>query len=58
MKGDKFVQTLERVHNNSLLDYKLFYFMEHHELLECLSEHHLWALHYVYLPRMKLADKP
>jgi len=36
----------------TVLYYKLFYFMEHHGLLDCLNEHHLWALHYVYLPRI------
>ena len=36
----------------TILFYKLFYFMEHHGLLNCLNEYHLWALHYVYLPRI------
>ena len=36
----------------TILYYKLFYFMEHIGLLDPLNEHHLWALHYVYLPRI------
>jgi len=36
----------------TILFYKLFYFMEHHGLLDCLNEYHLWALQYVYLPRI------
>ena len=36
----------------AILFYKLFYFMEHHGLLDCLNEYHLWALQYVYLPRI------
>jgi len=36
----------------TILYYKMFYFMEHHGLLDCLNEHHLWALNYVYLPRI------
>ena len=36
----------------TILYYRLFYFMEHQGLLNPLNEHHLWALHYVYLPRI------
>ncbi len=36
----------------TVLYYKLFYFMEHHGLLNHLDERHLWALQYVYLPRI------
>lgn len=32
--------------------YKLFYFLEHHNLLDPINENHLYALHYVYLPRI------
>lgn len=36
----------------TVLYYRLFYFMEHHNLLIPLNEYHLWALHYVFLPRI------
>ena len=36
----------------TVLYYKLFYYMEHHGLLNSLNEYHLWALHYIYLPRI------
>ena len=36
----------------TILYYKLFYFMEQSGILDPLNEHHLWALHYVYLPRI------
>lgn len=36
----------------TILYYKLFYFMEHHGLLDSMNEYHMWALHYVYLPRI------
>ena len=32
--------------------YRLFYFMEQNRLLNPLNERHLFALHYVYLPRI------
>ena len=35
--------------------YRLFYFLEHHNLLDPINENHLFALHYVYLPRISLA---
>ena len=39
----------------TVLYYKLFYFMEHHGILDHLNEHHLWALHYVFVPRINRA---
>ena len=36
----------------TILYYKLFYFMEHNDYLDPMNEHHLWALSYVYLPRI------
>ena len=39
----------------TILYYKLFYFLEHHGILDPLNEHHLWALHYVFLPRINRA---
>lgn len=41
----------------TVMYYKLFYFMEHHGLLESLNEHHLWALQYTYMPRINRALK-
>ena len=35
----------------TVLFYKLFYYLEHHSLLDHLSERHLWALHYVFIHR-------
>ena len=35
--------------------YHLFYFLEHHGLLDLLNEVHLYSLHYVYLPRINTA---
>ena len=32
--------------------YRLFYFMEQHDLLNPMDEKHLYALHYVFLPRI------
>ena len=32
--------------------YNLFYYMEDCNILDCNNERHLWALHYVYLPRV------
>ena len=37
------------------LYYRLFYFLEHQEALDPLNEQHLFALHYVYLPRINRA---
>ena len=35
--------------------YQLFYFLEHHGLLDPLNEVHLYSLHYVYLPCINTA---
>lgn len=35
--------------------YKLFYFMEHHDLLDPLNERHLFALHFTFIPRINKA---
>lgn len=35
--------------------YKLFYFMEDNHILDCNNERHLWAVHYVFLPRINAA---
>jgi hypothetical protein len=35
--------------------YKLFYFLEDCGILDCNSDRHLWALHYVFLPRINAA---
>lgn len=37
------------------LYYRLFYFMEQHDLLNPLEEKHLFALHYVFIPRINEA---
>lgn len=39
------------------LFYNLFYFLEQHSLLDPLNELHLFALHYVYVPRINQALK-
>ena len=36
----------------TVLFYKLFYYLEHHGLLDPINELHLWALHYVFIPRI------
>lgn len=36
----------------TILYYKLFYYMEQHDLLNPLDEKHLYALHYVFIPRI------
>lgn len=36
----------------TILFYKLFYFLEHYCLLDHLNERHLWALQYVFVPRI------
>ena len=41
----------------TLLFYCLFYFLEQHGLLDPLNEVHLFALHYVYMPRLNQALK-
>ena len=50
-------QRIERlwrhVHQSvTILYYRLFYFLECQQLLDPLNEIHLYALHYVYLPRI------
>ena len=37
------------------LFYRLFYYMEHHDLLNPVNNLHLFALHYVYVPRINRA---
>jgi hypothetical protein len=37
------------------LYYRLFYFMEQNDLLNPIDEKHLYALHYVYIPRINRA---
>ena len=41
----------------TLLYYRLFYFLEQHTLLDALNEMHLFALHYVYIPRINKSLK-
>ena len=53
-------QRIERLwkdmHKNvTVLCYKLFYFMQHHGILDHLNEYHLWALHHVFIPRINRA---
>lgn len=36
----------------TVLFYKLFYYMEQHDSLDMLDEKHLYALHYVFIPRI------
>jgi len=40
-----------------VLYYKLFYYLEHHDLLDSLNELHLWALQFVYIPRINRSLK-
>lgn len=39
----------------TLIYYKLFYFMEAGDILDPLNEQHLYALHYVFIPRINRA---
>ena len=39
----------------TVLFYKLFYFMEHHDLLDPMTEEHLYAVHYIFIPRINQA---
>ena len=53
-------QRIERLWRNmhrcvTSLFYRLFYFLEHHGHLDPISDTHLYALHYVYLPRVNRA---
>ncbi len=50
-------QRIERLWRDShrcatAIFYRLFYFLERNEVLDPLDEEHLFALHYVYLPRV------
>ena len=36
----------------TILFYKMFYYLEEYNLLDHLNEHHLWALHYIFIPRI------
>ena len=36
----------------TILYYRMFYFLEQHNILDHLNEHHLWALHYIFIPRI------
>ena len=35
--------------------HRLFYYMEHHAFLDPINEHHLFALHYIYLQKINKA---
>ena len=37
--------------------YRLFYYLEQNDLLDPISEKHIFAIHYVFLPRIKRALK-
>ena len=39
----------------TVLYYRLFYYLEYHNLLNPIDNSHLFALHYVYLPRINRA---
>ncbi len=41
----------------TVLYYRLFYFLEQQGLLDALNEIHLFALHYIYVPRLNQALK-
>ena len=49
-------QRIERLwrdmHRCVTVFYKLFYFMEHKDLLDPLNETHLYSLHYIFIPRI------
>jgi hypothetical protein len=50
-------QRIERLwrdlhHGVTKLYYRLFYCLEQHNLLDPINEHHLYALHYIFLPRI------
>ncbi len=38
--------------NVSHMFYSLFYFLEDKGFLDIENEQHMWALHYIYLPRV------
>ena len=35
--------------------YRLFYFLEHNDMLDPINDYHLYALHYVFIPRINEA---
>ena len=37
------------------LFYRMFYYMEYHDILDPVNEKHMFALHYVFLPRINKA---
>lgn len=39
-------------HGVTVVFYNLFYFLENANVLDCDNERHIWALHYVFLPRI------
>lgn len=50
-------QRIERLWKDShrcatSLFYRLFYYMEQHDILDPTNENHLFALHYIYVPRI------
>lgn len=53
-------QQIERLwrdlhHGVTLLYYRLFYYLEQHDLLDPIDEQHLYALHYIFVPRINRA---
>ena len=55
-------QRIERLwrdvhHGVTKLYYRLFYFLEQHNLLDPVNERHLYALHYIFLPRINRSLK-
>ena len=40
------------VHNQRIERYRLFYYLEYHGLLNPIDDCHIFALHYVFLPRI------
>ena len=53
-------QRIERLwrdlhHGVTLLYYRLFYYLEQHDLLDPIDEQHLYALHYIFVPRINRA---
>ena len=54
-------QRIERLwrdlhHGVTLLYYRLFYYLEQQDLLDPIDEQHLYALHYIFVPRINRAD--
>ena len=53
-------QRIERLWRDShrcvtMLYYRLFYHLEHHNILDPTNDIHLYAIHYVYVPRINKA---